>query len=271
MKFKVNRNQGNLNYHKKYPKNEIETARKLAKRLYKEMSDFIVAMSLFGSSARGSHKKHDIDILVIIDDVHVKLTRELIETYRIILAKAVADIDPKRLHIQTMAWTSFWEYVRAGDPIAINILRDSISLIDIGFFDPLQTLLFQGRIRPSEESIWTYFALAPTSLNSAKSHLNAAMLDLYWAAIDAAHAALMSIGEIPPSPAHVSDMIKKKLVVPGLAPASSATVMQHMFILSKQIMHGTYTHLEGEDYDKYRRHVEKFIKQMQNVITKKKI
>ncbi|MBT3582416.1 nucleotidyltransferase domain-containing protein [Candidatus Woesearchaeota archaeon] len=269
MKFKVRHNKGHLNYNKKYPKNEIIIARKLAKRLYKEMGEFIVAMSLFGSSARGGHKKHDIDVLVIIDDVHVKLTRELIETYRIILAKAVSNIDPKRLHIQTMAWTSFWEYVRVGDPIAINILRDSISLIDIGFFDPLQTLLFQGRIRPSEESIWTYFSLAPTSLHSSKMHINAALLDLYWAAIDAAHAALMSIGEIPPSPAHVSDMIQKKLVVPGLVPARCATVMKHMYIISKKITHGEYSHLEGDDYDKYQRHVQKFIKDMEKVIKHK--
>jgi len=270
MKLPVNRRQKTPDYHKKYPKADIDIARKLAKRLYKEMGEFIVALTLFGSAARGQHKKHDIDILIIIDDVHIRLTRELIETYRIILAKAVADTDPKRLHIQTMAWTSFWEYIRSGDPVAINVLRDSIALIDIGFFDPLQTLLFQGRIRPTEESIWTYFSMAPTSLTSAESRISSAILDLYWAAIDAAHAALMSLGEIPPSPAHVADMIEKKMVKPGLVPAKCATIMKHMYILSKQITHGKYSHLEGEDYDKYRKHVEIFVKTMEQVIKKKK-
>ncbi|MBT3940425.1 hypothetical protein HOD83_03750 [Candidatus Woesearchaeota archaeon] len=270
MKFKLQRNakptSHNPNYQKKYPKKELDSARKLAQKLYKEFGSFIVAMTLFGSTARGDHKQHDIDILVIIDDVHVRMTRELIEAYRIILAKSVAAVDPKRLHVQTMNWSSFWEYVRVGDPVAINILRDSISLIDIGFFDPLQTLLFQGRIRPSEESIWTYFSLAPTSLNSSKMHITSAILDLYWAAIDAAHAALMSIGEVPPSPAHVADMIDKKLVASGHVPARCATLMRHMYLLSKQITHGKYSHLEGEDYDKYHRHVTNFVKDMKSVI-----
>jgi predicted nucleotidyltransferase/uncharacterized protein (UPF0332 family) len=273
MQFKIQRRANaraqTPSYHKKYPKKELESARKLAKKMYNEMGDFIVAMTLFGSAARGSHKKHDIDVLIIIDDVRVNMSRELIEAYRIILAKSVASVDPKRLHVQTMTWTNFWEYVRTGDPVAINILRDSISIIDHGFFDPLQTLLFQGRIRPSKESIWTYFSLAPTSLNSSKQHITAAILDLYWAAIDAAHAALMSTGEIPPSPAHVADMIQKKLVEPGLVPASSATLMKHMYILSKQITNGKYSHLEGEDYDKYYRHVDKFVKQMQAIIEKR--
>ncbi len=270
MKFNIKNNQNHPSYNSKYPKNDIDIARKLAKKLYKEMGEFIVAMSLFGSTARGDHKKNDIDILIIIDDVHMKLSRDIVETYRIILAKSVAAIDQKKLHVQTITWTSFWEYVRVGDPIAINILRDSIALIDIGFFDPLQTMLLQGRIRPSEESIWTYFSLASASISNADMKLKGAVLDLYWAAIDAAHAALMSIGEIPPSPAHVSEMIRKKLVVPGYAPAKCATIMKHMYILSKQITHGKYSHLEGEDYDKYKHHVEKFVKDMEHVINRKK-
>jgi predicted nucleotidyltransferase len=270
MKLNIKHKHSHPDYYRKYPKSDINVARKLAKRLYKEMGEFIVALTLFGSAARGTHKKHDIDILIIIDDVHITLTREIIETYRIILAKAIADIDPKNIHVQSMTWTSFWEYMRAGDPVAINILRDSIALIDIGFFDPLQTLLFQGRIRPSEESIHTYFSMAPASMKSAQSHIHSAILDLYWAAIDAAHAALMSLGEIPPSPAHVADMIQKKMVEPGITKAKNATIMRHMYILSRQILHGKYSHMEGEDYDKYKRHVNNFVKEMQHVIKHKK-
>jgi uncharacterized protein (UPF0332 family)/predicted nucleotidyltransferase len=271
MKLKIKHKHSHPNYFKKYPKSDIAIARKLAKKLYSEMGEFIVALTLFGSSARGQHKRHDIDILIIIDDVHVQFSRELIETYRIILAKAIANIDPKKLHVQSMTWTSFWEYMRAGDPVAINILRDSIALIDIGFFDPLQTLLFQGRIRPSQESIWNYYSMSPASLKASHDKLRMAIFDLYWAAIDAAHAALMSIGEIPPSPAHVADMIKKKLVAPGLAPERSATIMRHMYQLSKDVAQGRYSHLEGEDYDKYRRHVEVFVKDMKKIILSHKL
>jgi len=193
MKFPI---KTRANY-KKYPEKELKIARKFAKKVYRELGDFVVALTLFGSSARGERHKHgDIDILLIVDDIHVKLNKEIIETYRIIIAKAVADVDPVRLHIQTMEWSAFWEYVRAGDPVAINILRDSIALIDTGFFDPLQILLSSGRIRPTAEAIWTYYAMAPASLNRAKSHIDMGIVDLYWAAVDAAHAALMTLGEI---------------------------------------------------------------------------
>jgi predicted nucleotidyltransferase len=266
MKLKIDHKHSHPNYNSKYPKAEIETARKLAKKVYKELGDFVVGMSLFGSASRGAHKKHDIDILMIIDDVHIQINRELIETYRIILAKAVADVDPKRLHVQTISWSAFWEYVRAGDPVAINILRDSISLIDNGFFDVLQTLLFQGRIRPSEESIQTYASMASNSIASSNAHIRASIIDLYWASINVAHAALMRIGEIPPSPAHVADMIQKKLVDTGRAPARSATLMRHMFLLSKHVMHGHAKKLTGEDYDRYRKHVKTFLADMEKII-----
>jgi predicted nucleotidyltransferase/uncharacterized protein (UPF0332 family) len=266
MKLSVKHKHSHPHYNHKYPKSEIETARKLAKKVYRELGDFVVAMSLFGSASRGDHKKHDIDILMIIDDVHIQVNRELIETYRIILAKSVAAVDPKRLHVQTISWTAFWEYVRAGDPVAINILRDSISLIDNGFFDVLQTLLFQGRIRPSEESIQAYSSMASNSMVSSDAHIRAAVIDLYWASINAAHAALMRIGEIPPSPAHVADMIQKKLVDTGRVPARSATLMRHMFLLSKRVMHGEAKKISGEDYERYKRHIRVFLKDMEKII-----
>ena len=38
-----------------------------------------------------------------------------------------------------------------------------------------------------------------------------ACVDLYWAGIDAAHAALMAVGAMPPSPEHVPDMMQTHL------------------------------------------------------------
>jgi len=108
--------------------------------------------------------------------------------------------------------TSFWEYIRNGDPIAINILRDGVALIDTGFFEPLQVLLRRGRIRPTQESIWLYFIRAPNTLHNSKWHILQATLDIYWACVDACHAALMKIGETPPTPEHVADLLEDKLV-----------------------------------------------------------
>src|SRR3989344_1850324 len=182
------------------PEDAFDTARKFSKIVYKEFGDFIKAIVLFGSVAKKSKDPKDIDVLIIIDDVKFKFSKELVEAYRLIVEKAVADTDRERLHIQSMKFSNFWEYMRAGDPVATNILRYGIALVDVGFFDPLQMLLDQGRIRPSKEAIYTYFTMAPASLGRANNHLLQAAVDLYWAVIDASHAALMKYGEIPPSP-----------------------------------------------------------------------
>ena len=78
-----------------------------------------------------------------------------------------------------MRFTSFWEYIRNGDPVGINILRDGVAIIDTGFFDPLQALLKKGRIRPTSESIWTYIDEA-AFLKTAPERLRLAYLMAVW-------------------------------------------------------------------------------------------
>jgi len=270
MKFKIKKPDRQKHFSQKYPTTDLAIARRFAKRMRKEFGDFVVALALFGSSARGQRHSKDIDILIIVNDIHIDFSKELVQTYRVILAKSVADISPERLHVQTMKWSSFWEYIRSGDPVAINILRDSIALIDTGFFDPLQTLLFQGRIRPSWESIWTYYSLAPASLSRAKANIDMAVIDLYWAVIDAAHAALMTLGEIPPSPSHVAEMIQEKLVEPGHVDERYSYIMGHMHDVAKKVMNREIKTIDGKTYDKYRKLAKDFVEEMKKFIEKKR-
>ena len=255
-----------------YPQEEFETARKFAKAIYKELGEFIKGVVLFGSVTKSKQleKEADIDLLVILDDLRIKFSEELVHTYRIIIEKVVADIDPKRLHIQSMKFTSFWEYIRAGDPVAINILRYGVALIDTGFFDPLQALLDQGRIRPSKESVYTYYVMAPASLHRAKQHILTAMTDLYWATIDAAHAALMEIGEIPPSPEHVADLLYEKMAKKGLIKRKNVATMRDLYRIFKDITHREIKEVDGKEYDNYRKRVNNFVNDMRKFIEKKK-
>jgi len=262
-------------FYKTYPKKEYEIATRFAKELYKEFGDFIRGIVLFGSAMQEDKLKkkkiNDIDILVILDDVRVKMGKELTTTYRIITEKTMAKIDPKRLHVQSMTFTSFWEYVRAGDPVAINILRHGLALIDTGFFDPLQALLDDGRIRPSKESVYTYFYLAPSSLHKANQHLLTAGVDLYWACINASHSALMAMGEIPPSPDHVYDMLEEKLVKPKLISQNEANTMRKMYKLFKDITYRKKKELKGTEYDLLRKEAEGYVKKMESFVKKKMI
>ncbi len=265
MRFEVKeREQKNIS---RYLNEDLELARKFARIVYHEFGKFVSALVLFGSAASNIQSpSRDIDILIILDDVRIRFSKELVETYRIITEKAIAATDPKRLHVQSMKLTAFWEYVRAGDPVAINILRSGVALIDTGFFDPLQALLDQGRIRPTDESVWTYFTMAPASLHRSEQHILTAAVDLYWAAIDAAHSALMVVGEIPPSPVHVADMINKVLAGQGHITKKSARTMEELYKLFKGITHRDIKSISGKDYDNYRKMAESFVNDMKYFI-----
>lgn len=275
MEFKINTRHTLADNNSKYEKHEIDVVLSFAKEVKKEFKDLLKAIILFGSAARkasnaGSNnpKANDIDVLIIIDDVRIHLGPELVQTYRIILEKIVAKTS-KKLHVTSLRFTNFWEYIRAGDPIAINILRDGIPILDSGFFEPLQILLYQGRIRPSAESIQNYLALAPQTLQNSKQHILQATLDLYWAVIDAAHAALMSVNEIPPSPAHVADILEEKLVKKGLLQKKHAYTMRNFYSLGKSIMHGELLQISGDQYDVYYKEAFSFVMDMKTFIEKR--
>lgn len=253
-----------------YRKEEIDLANKFAQALNKEMGKFIKGIILFGSSARkSSTPKSDIDVLILIDDLSIILTKDVADAYRIIIQRIITKVS-RRLHIVTLRLTSFWDYIRNGDPVGINILRDGISLSDAGFFDPLQLLLKKGRIRPTKESIWAYYVKAPATLNNAKWHIMQAVIDLYWAVIDAAHAALMSQGTVPPTPEHVADMLDEALVFPGLLEKKYSQIMRSSYGRAKAIMHKEVNEIKGADFDKYLQEANEFIDRMKIFIDRKK-
>lgn len=260
------------NFHlEKYPKDDIETVYKFSKEVKKELGTLLKGIILFGSTARHidtNKKSNDIDILLIVDDVTVKMTPELVQTYRILLEKLVIKVS-KKLHITSLKFTNFWEYIRAGDPIAVNMLRDGVAIYDTGFFEPLQLLLYQGRIRPSAESIQNYLMMAPQTLKNSREHILQATLDLYWAVIDGAHAALMYVGEVPPSPSHVGDLIEQKLIKPGLLEKKHLHTVRMFYNLGKSIMHGQLHDMTGDQYDGYYREAYDFVMAIKKFINKR--
>jgi len=250
----------------KYERYDVDTAHRFANEIYKEMGSLIRAVVLFGSSARKKvTAKSDIDVLVILDDLTISLSPEVINAYRVIINKIIVKVST-RLHITTLRFTSFWDYIRNGDPIGINILRDGVAIIDSGFFEPLQVLLKKGKIRPTSESIWTYYIRAPNTLHNSKWHILQATLDLYWAVIDAAHAALMKHGEIPPTPEHVADLLDQKLVKKGLLEKKYVSTMRQFYKTMKMITHREIKEIKGDEYDRYYKTAEEFVKRMREFI-----
>lgn len=260
MEFKLNKRKVGKQK-EDFRKEDMQVAYKFANRLFKEFGNFLKAVVLFGSTARGDKKERDIDLLVIVDDVTIDFTPEVIETYRIIIEKTIVSLT-ERLHVTSLKFSTFWEYARAGDPVAINILRDGVPLIDSGFFKPLQALLAEGRIRPSPESVWTYFGRAPRTLHNARWHLMQASLDLYWAVVDSAHAALMMLNITPPSPDHVGDLLENMLVSRGLLDPKYVKTMEKFYNLQKKIVYREVKDITGKEFEKLYTEAEDFVNTM---------
>lgn len=269
MEFLIQKKE-NENIHR-YPTEDLKIAQQFAQLLKNELQDFLLSVIAFGSSVRReSTDKSDLDVLVITDDASFHLTEELVEGYRIIVDKLIARVSSK-LHVTSMTFTSFWEYAKAGDPVVANILRDGIALTDIGFFEPLQRLLKMGRIRPSEESVWRYFGRAPRTLINSRWHVLQATLDLYWAVIDAAHAALMRKNQIPPTPEHVADMLERVFARHNQLEKKYVDTMRRFYRLSKMITHREIQEIKGEEYEQYYRDAEEFVRRMKKIIEQGKL
>jgi len=250
----------------RYYKEDLDIAYRFANEIYRELGAFVRAVVIFGSTARRTKgPSGDIDILVVIDDLMMSMTPEVVEAYRLIVQRSIVKTSTK-LHITTMRFTAFWEYMRNGDPVAINLLRDGVALIDSGFFDPMQVLLKRGKIRPTQESMWTYYSRAPNTLYNSRWHVSQAVLDLYWAVIDSAHAALMKVGEIPPTPEHVADLLEQKLVKRKMLEHKYVIIMKNFYRLMKMITHREITEVKGEEYDRYFKIAEDFVKRMRKII-----
>src|SRR3989338_7623276 len=88
-----------------YKHDEIELAREFSKKVLRETGGIVREVILFGETARSPEKAHDIDILIVVDDVTMQLTPELTQTYRIIIEKIILSTST-RLHVMTLKLTT---------------------------------------------------------------------------------------------------------------------------------------------------------------------
>lgn len=252
-----------------YSKNDIDLAYDFAKIVHKEFGHFLKAIVLFGSKAKHPEKTDgDVDILLVIDDITYNLTAEIVESYRLMIESAIIKVS-KRIHVTTLKFTSFWDYIRVGDPVGLNILRDGVALIDTGFFTPMQMLLYSGKVRPSEEAMLNYLSRSPQAIFNSKWHIMQATLDLYWAVIDSAHAAIMKIGELPPSPSEIAKVLEYKVVVPYKLKRNLPKTMDLFYKVSKDILHKKTKNISGKEYDHYLKLAEEFVDEMKIFVKKK--
>lgn len=237
-------------------------------KVLKEFGTFIKTVALYGSFVRHQMEMgSDVDVLVIVDDASVHLTPTLMNAYEVELAKILRNEGSQlTLHVNTLTLSDFWDGVRMGDPIIINILRDAVPIADAGFIAPVKLLLQKGKIRPTEEAI--DFTMSRAYLHMV--NYNRALLDganeLYWAVIDAGHAALMKKGIVPGSPRAVAQMLEKEF--PKQLTKDDIVLVNSLYTMMKDITHGKIITVNGDDLDKLDNKVLKLMEKMKKIVVK---
>jgi predicted nucleotidyltransferase len=247
------------------PKNEhqyhmenLRATRTFTKKLLEEMNDLVRSVVLFGSNTQNTlNKDSDIDIMIVLNNVSVFVTPELKEAYQIITKRLTQDISDK-FHILTINLSDLWDMARKGDPILVNILRFGMPIFDRDLIEPMQYLLETGKIRPTKESIDNYSARASTLLEESNFHIKEALMDLYYAVIDQAHATLMIHNVLPPSPKEMPKIFRETFKDKKTLGKYSNDI-EEFYTLSKELEHKSGTLSTGSYYDTMRKKAQRLI------------
>ena len=255
----------------KKPVSEKDIAMDFAMKVQKKFDRIVKASILFGSQAtakNNSSEGSDIDVILIVDDSGVNWDLELVSWYREELSKLVsAQNYANELHINTVRLTTWWNDLLHGDPVVINILRYGEALIDYGgFFNPLKTLLLEGRIKSTPEAVHAALNRAPAHLMRSKASVLGAIEGAYWTMVDSAQAALMTAGKMPPSPEHIPEMLKEAFVDNNMLKMNFVKGFNELFQVHKAIAHGHVSNVKGAEVDQWQELAENFMKEMTRII-----
>jgi predicted nucleotidyltransferase/uncharacterized protein (UPF0332 family) len=250
---------------------ERDIALDFATKVYSTFDQMIKSIVLFGSSAKKiSTPDSDIDIIIIIDDVSIAWDEVLIAHYRESLAELVKE-NPyrKSLHINTVKLSTWWADLMRGDPVVINVLRYGDTLIDRGgFFNPLKVLLKEGKIKSTPESIYTLLQRSPTHLSRARESMLIAVDGFYWSAVDAAHAALIAAGVMPPSPEHIPEIMDEEFVKKKMLNKKYVNYYYGLYNLTKEITHGKVRNIAGKELERLQSESDDFLREMAKLVDK---
>ncbi len=250
-------------------KSEKDSAMDFAIKVHRKFDKMIKASILFGSQAKNTAGAgSDVDIIIIIDDASIEWDLELISWYREELGKLISASDyGGDLHINTIKLTTWWQDLVKGDPVVLNILRYGEALIDSGgFFNPLKSLMIQGKMHSTPEAVYAALQRAPGHLARSKMAILGAIEGVYWTMVDSAQAALIMNGQLPPSPEHIALMLKENFVDKGMMKIDQVKAFRDIYILHKGISHGDVRYVKGQDIDFWQNIAESFLSDVTKII-----
>lgn len=238
-------------------------ASKFSEEIYPEFSSVIKSIVYFGSSIRNDKKKGDVDLLIVFNDSEV-ISDEDFKIYFNSKINEVARRVSDRIHLNIVTLTVFFQNLINSEPVVLNILRDGISIVDTGFFNPLKILLLKGDLKPTPEAIFNCATRVSQHILRSKINLLSSVQELYLAMLDASQAMLMSYGQVAPSPVKIPDLLKGLKVNDDLIDIFSD--LQKLF---KDIEYRRINELSGKEYDDLVKKSNVFIKEMEKRLKKK--
>ena len=156
-----------------------------------------------------------------------------------------------------------------GEPVIINIIRWGDPLIDFaGFFTPLKALLVQGHLKSSPEMIFVTLGRAPAHMGRYKANMIGAMESIYWAFVDASHAALIAAKVSPPSPEHIPAVMRQSLVDRGIIKGKYVDWYREVYILTHKTLRGEVDGVKGEDLQLWKERADEYIREMAIAVKK---
>ncbi len=256
---------------------EIDLERKPLHNVDKLKAGRFEAVEAFSDEVRKKYDRLIVSALVSrpgSDEVRLHFIVD--DLNNVVFDQHVADME---LDVSEMAYASslplkcvfiiaslFWKRFNERDDDILDLVRDSLVVHDKGFFRPVQDLLVTGKVRPSKESVQVYFVKAERSMKNSTSHVGKAVLDLYWAVMDAAHAAVMVAGETPPSPKDVAGTVKRVLVARNLVHERCGEIVESFYDIAKRLMHREIFDISGRDYDSYLDDADFFIREVEDFV-----
>jgi len=116
------------------------------------------------------------------------------------------------------------------------------------------------------EAVYTALQRAPMHLARSKASEVGAIEGVYWTMVDSAHAALITLGKLPPSPEHLTAMLKEHFVDKGMLKMEYVSWYREIFSLHKSIIHGEVRDIKGSIIDEWQERAKNFMKKMIDIV-----
>jgi predicted nucleotidyltransferase len=252
-------------------KRDAKHVEKYASSVVAKFGRYIKSMAIFGSFATKVKRRRtsDIDVAIVVDDTDVRrMTRpELKEKLFQRLCEMAFPIS-KRIHPQPYLLTEFWEYLREGNPVLLDIMRTAIPIYDTGFFLPVQMLMKAGAIKPSKEAIDKHIFVSGELLKLVRDTLTHKLTyDLEQAVVSSSQAVLMELGYRPPAPNEVPKFVREVLVEKEkVIERKYADYVEQIIEMYKDIEHKRKRKMSGRELDKYYQMTQEYVERMKRIL-----